>query len=127
MQTLRAVAGGNWPGIVRPGLSATEHTHTPPPTPPPHPRRRYIWAGHPHGLLGNAYFLAFCTDLLGFSKLFPGIRLSIGGSGVGVVAWGRWAPLHPSHAWPLPCKLTGELRCLGLRPTIVNFPAHWLC
>ncbi|KAL4429391.1 hypothetical protein ABPG77_005165 [Micractinium sp. CCAP 211/92] len=42
------------------------------------PARRYIWAGHPHGLLGNAYFLAFCTDLLGFSKLFPGIRLSIG-------------------------------------------------
>ncbi|KAL4458601.1 hypothetical protein ABPG75_013466 [Micractinium tetrahymenae] len=42
------------------------------------PSRRYIWAGHPHGLLGNSYFLAFCTDLLGFSKLFPGIRLSIG-------------------------------------------------
>ena len=33
---------------------------------------------HPHGLLGNSFFLAFCTDLLGFSKLFPGIRLTIG-------------------------------------------------
>lgn len=43
------------------------------------PSRSYVWAGHPHGLLGNSYFLAFCTDLLGFSKLFPGIRLSIGG------------------------------------------------
>jgi hypothetical protein len=44
------------------------------------PSRRYVFAGHPHGLLGNAFFLAFCTDLLGFSRLFPGIRLSIGGT-----------------------------------------------
>ncbi|PSC71349.1 Diacylglycerol O-acyltransferase 2B [Micractinium conductrix] len=42
------------------------------------PSRRYIWVAHPHGLLGNSFFLAFCTDLLGFSKLFPGIRLTIG-------------------------------------------------
>lgn len=34
--------------------------------------------GHPHGLLGNAYFLAFCTNQLGFEQKFPGIRLSIG-------------------------------------------------
>lgn len=42
------------------------------------PSRRYIFAGHPHGLLGNAYFVSFCTHLLGFDDLFPGIRLSIG-------------------------------------------------
>ena len=42
------------------------------------PGRRYVFAGHPHGLLGNAYFLAFCTHQLGFGRLFPGIRLSIG-------------------------------------------------
>ena len=35
-------------------------------------------AGHPHGLLGNAYFLAFCTHQLGFEEKVPGIRLSIG-------------------------------------------------
>ena len=42
------------------------------------PSHRYIFAGHPHGLLGNAWFLAWCTDLLGFQRLFPGIRLSVG-------------------------------------------------
>ncbi|EFN54313.1 hypothetical protein CHLNCDRAFT_25068 [Chlorella variabilis] len=42
------------------------------------PQRRYIFAGHPHGLLGNCYFLAFCTDVLDFRQLYPGIRLSIG-------------------------------------------------
>ena len=53
-------------------------------TAPLDPSRRYVFAAHPHGLLGNAFFLAFCTDLLGFSQLFPGIRLSLGG-------WlGRW-------------------------------------
>eukprot|EP00887_Chlorella_sp_A99_P005022 scaffold4.g5022.t1 len=47
-------------------------------TAPLDPSRRYVLVGHPHGLLGNAYFLAFLTDLLGFSRLFPGIRLSVG-------------------------------------------------
>jgi hypothetical protein len=42
------------------------------------PSKRYVFAGHPHGLLGNAYFLAFCTNQLGFEDKFPGIRLSIG-------------------------------------------------
>ncbi|KAI7841881.1 hypothetical protein COHA_004410 [Chlorella ohadii] len=42
------------------------------------PSKRYVFAGHPHGLLGNAFFLAFCTNQLGFDEKFPGIRLSIG-------------------------------------------------
>ena len=54
------------------------------------PSRRYVWAGHPHGLLGNSYFLAFCTDLLGFSKLFPGIRLAIGACRVGRRVRAHW-------------------------------------
>ena len=88
------------------------------------PQRRYIFAGHPHGLLGNCYFLAFCTDVLDFRQLYPGIRLSIGGWQRGP-AWVGWpgcrevggnclscffAGTHLSPPWPCtPPFLAGVL------------------
>ena len=67
-------------------------------------------AGHPHGLLGNAYFLAFCTNQLGFEEKFPGIRLSIGE--VVPPPWGvRWC-----HRLPLGLALAGAELLLVLHP-----------
>lgn len=35
--------------------------------------RKYIFGYHPHGVIAHGAFAAFCTDALGFSRLFPGI------------------------------------------------------
>ncbi|BCS27487.1 diacylglycerol acyltransferase type 2A [Aspergillus puulaauensis] len=37
------------------------------------PTRKYIFGYHPHGIISLGAFAAFCTESLGFSKLFPGI------------------------------------------------------
>ncbi|KAL2821016.1 diacylglycerol acyltransferase-domain-containing protein [Aspergillus granulosus] len=37
------------------------------------PTRKYIFGYHPHGIISLGAFAAFCTEALGFSKLFPGI------------------------------------------------------
>ncbi|KKK14606.1 diacylglycerol o-acyltransferase [Aspergillus rambellii] len=37
------------------------------------PTRKYIFGYHPHGIISHGAFAAFCTEALGFSKLFPGI------------------------------------------------------
>lgn len=36
------------------------------------PDANYIFAAQPHGIFCSAMFLAFATEGLGFSKLFPG-------------------------------------------------------
>lgn len=35
--------------------------------------RKYIFGYHPHGIISHGAFVAFATEALGFSKLFPGI------------------------------------------------------
>ena len=42
------------------------------------PDANYIFAAHPHGIFCSSLFLAFSTEALGFSKLFPGavVRVS---------------------------------------------------
>lgn len=42
-------------------------------TEPLPPTRKYIFGYHPHGILSHGAFVAFATEALGFSKLFPGI------------------------------------------------------
>ncbi|KAL4811566.1 diacylglycerol acyltransferase-domain-containing protein [Aspergillus unguis] len=37
------------------------------------PTRKYIFGYHPHGIISLGAFAAFCTEALGFSKLFPKI------------------------------------------------------
>ncbi|KAL4812841.1 diacylglycerol acyltransferase-domain-containing protein [Aspergillus spinulosporus] len=37
------------------------------------PTRKYVFGYHPHGIISLGAFAAFCTEALGFSKLFPGI------------------------------------------------------
>ncbi|KAL4781151.1 diacylglycerol acyltransferase-domain-containing protein [Aspergillus varians] len=37
------------------------------------PTRKYILGYHPHGIISLGAFAAFCTEALGFSRLFPGI------------------------------------------------------
>ncbi|KAL5333575.1 diacylglycerol acyltransferase-domain-containing protein [Aspergillus crustosus] len=37
------------------------------------PTRKYIFGYHPHGIISLGAFAAFCTEALGFSKLFPDI------------------------------------------------------
>lgn len=36
------------------------------------PDKNYIFAAHPHGIFCSSLFLAFSTESLGFSKIFPG-------------------------------------------------------
>jgi 2-acylglycerol O-acyltransferase 2 len=38
------------------------------------PTRKYIFGYHPHGIISMGAFAAFCTEALGFSQLFPGIK-----------------------------------------------------
>jgi len=38
------------------------------------PSRKYVFAYHPHGIIGMGAFGAFATDYGGFPKLFPGIE-----------------------------------------------------
>lgn len=42
------------------------------------PGGRYLLGIHPHGVLGNSSLLALGSEALGWSRLFPGIRLSQG-------------------------------------------------
>ncbi|KAF1965008.1 diacylglycerol O-acyltransferas-like protein 2B [Bimuria novae-zelandiae CBS 107.79] len=37
------------------------------------PTRKYIFGYHPHGIISHGAFVAFATEALGFSQLFPGI------------------------------------------------------
>ena len=37
------------------------------------PTRKYVFGYHPHGIISHGAFVAFATEALGFSKLFPGI------------------------------------------------------
>ncbi|KAM5476352.1 diacylglycerol O-acyltransferase 1 [Microsporum canis] len=37
------------------------------------PTRKYIFGYHPHGIISHGAFVAFATEGLGFSRLFPGI------------------------------------------------------
>jgi hypothetical protein len=37
------------------------------------PGKPYIFCSHPHGILSYSHWLAFATEALGFSSLFPGI------------------------------------------------------
>ncbi|KAL3477832.1 diacylglycerol acyltransferase-domain-containing protein [Aspergillus californicus] len=37
------------------------------------PTRKYIFGYHPHGIISLGAFAAFCTEALGFSRLFPSI------------------------------------------------------
>eukprot|EP00198_Chlamydomonas_reinhardtii_P013511 XP_001702848.1 predicted protein [Chlamydomonas reinhardtii] len=39
------------------------------------PAGRYIFVSHPHGVIAISDWLAFATEALGFSKLFPGLDL----------------------------------------------------
>lgn len=39
------------------------------------PNSNYIFCGHPHGIFCSSLFLAFSTESLGFSKLFPGLSV----------------------------------------------------
>ncbi|KAG2431273.1 hypothetical protein HYH02_013405 [Chlamydomonas schloesseri] len=39
------------------------------------PTGRYLFVSHPHGIIAISNWLAFGTDALGFSKLFPGLDL----------------------------------------------------
>lgn len=41
------------------------------------PTRKYLMAYSPHGIISNGAFAAFSTEALGFSKLFPGITMSL--------------------------------------------------
>lgn len=36
--------------------------------------RKYIFGYHPHGIISHGAFVAFATEALGFSQLFPGIK-----------------------------------------------------
>ena len=40
---------------------------------PLEPGRKYIFGYHPHGIISHGAFVAFATEALGFSQLFPGI------------------------------------------------------
>ena len=51
------------------------------------PGGRYLLGIHPHGVLGNSSLLALGSEALGWSRLFPGIRLSQGE----VQGAGRWS------------------------------------
>lgn len=42
------------------------------------PAGRYLLGIHPHGVLGSASLLSIGTEALGWSRLFPGIRMSQG-------------------------------------------------
>lgn len=42
------------------------------------PAGRYLLAVHPHGVLGSFPLMAIGTEALGFGRLFPGIRVSLG-------------------------------------------------
>lgn len=37
------------------------------------PTRKYIFGYHPHGIISHGAYVAFATEALGFSQLFPGI------------------------------------------------------
>ncbi|KAI0242578.1 diacylglycerol O-acyltransferase 1, partial [Massospora cicadina] len=39
------------------------------------PNKQYLFAYHPHGIIGNGAVIGFGTEALGFSTLFPGIDL----------------------------------------------------
>mmetsp|Transcript_15470 Transcript_15470/g.46692 ORF Transcript_15470/g.46692 Transcript_15470/m.46692 type:complete len:324 (-) Transcript_15470:1904-2875(-) len=39
------------------------------------PDKNYIFAAHPHGIFCSSLFLAFSTESLGFSKIFPGLSV----------------------------------------------------
>ena len=51
------------------------------------PAGRYLLGIHPHGVLGNSSLLALGTEALGWSSLFPGIRLSQGEQERGMPGW----------------------------------------
>ena len=40
------------------------------------PDRNYVIGGHPHGIMSVGIFTNFNTEMNGFSKHFPGIRLT---------------------------------------------------
>lgn len=41
------------------------------------PTRKYVFGYHPHGIISHGAFIAFATEALGFSRLFPGITNSL--------------------------------------------------
>ncbi|PNS17674.1 Diacylglycerol O-acyltransferase 2B [Sphaceloma murrayae] len=41
------------------------------------PTRKYLFGYHPHGIISHGAFVAFATEALGFSQLFPGITNSL--------------------------------------------------
>ncbi|KAL4421554.1 hypothetical protein ABPG75_010845 [Micractinium tetrahymenae] len=83
----RAVASCRWPPLLRRSTPCTYWSNYAPgsrlvKTAELDPCRRFLLGLHPHGVFSNASILALGTEALDFSRLFPGLQLSLGTLGL---------------------------------------------
>lgn len=119
----RAVASCRWPPPLRrctpfafwsnyaPGSRLVKTAGLP-------PSRRFLLALHPHGVFSNASALGLGTEALGFSDLFPGLRLSLG-EGAGAA----WCAL----LWSAPTKWDHHARIAELAACLTTATAYHSC